>query len=122
MLTREQLDLVATGSSRDGDEVLYQLPPDPFPLSSPGAWVRDTFGECPDEQRERQAWEGAVRRVALYRADYELTDSRDVIGPRPQTGKQCRDWERARSTIERTQRRLGRDVAIEHDSSFEPGR
>ena len=87
-------------------------------LHAPGAWVRDTFGERPDEQRAGEAWESGVRRVVLYRTEYEITDSSDAIGPRPERGEQRQDWERARKAIERTQRRLGRDVGVEHDSGF----
>jgi hypothetical protein len=87
-------------------------------LHAPGAWVRDTFGERPDELGAGEAWEGGVRRVALYRAEYEITDSSDAIGPRPQRGEQREDWKRARKAIERTERRLGRDVGIEYDSGF----
>jgi chromosome segregation ATPase len=88
-------------------------------LNSPGAWVKGTLGERPDQQQDRQAWEGAVRRVALYRADYDVTGSSDAIGPRPEAGKQSRDWERARSTIARTQRRLGREITVQRDSGLE---
>jgi TolA-binding protein len=111
---RDGLQRAITQATREHAEVREQF--GEHELRAPGAWVRETLGERPHEQRERQAWEGAVRRVALYRADYDLTDSPDAIGSRPRTGKQSRDWERAHSAIERAQRRLGREVAVEHDS------
>ena len=90
-------------------------------LRIPGKWARDTFGERPDEQRAGEAWESGVRRVASYRSKYEIADSSDAIGPRPETGEQRQDWERARRAIARTGRQLGRDVGVEHDSGLEIG-
>jgi len=82
-------------------------------LHTPGAWVRDTFGERPDGSRARDAWENGVRQVARYRMRYEVSDSGDALGPRPKPREQQRDWERAHKVITRDQRRLGRDVASE---------
>ena len=87
-------------------------------LHAPGAWVRDTFDERPDGQRAGEAWENGVRRVVLYRAEYEITDSSDAIGPRPERGEQREDWNRARRAIERADRRLGRDLGVEQDMDF----
>jgi hypothetical protein len=87
-------------------------------LHAPEAWVRDTFGERPDGLRAGEVWESSVRRVALYRAEYGITDSSDAIGPRPERAEQRRDWERARKAIERTERRLGRGVGVEYDTDL----
>jgi hypothetical protein len=84
-------------------------------LHAPGAWVRDAFGERPDELGAVEAWESGVRRVALYRAAYGITDSSDAIGRRAETGKRQHDWERAHEAIEQAERRLGREVAAERD-------
>ena len=80
--------------------------------------MRDTFGERPDEQRAGEVWESGVRRVALYRAEYGISDSSDALGPRPERGEQREDWNRARKAIERTGRRLGSDVGVEHETDL----
>jgi conjugative relaxase-like TrwC/TraI family protein len=81
-------------------------------LHNPTAWVRATFGERPDRPAQREAWENGVRHAARYRAQYDITDPTDTLGPRPeQRGGQQRDWERTREAIDRAERRLGREVA-----------
>ena len=80
-------------------------------LQTPGAWVKATFGERPDRPAQREAWENGVRHAARYRAQYDITDPADALGPRPeQRGGQQRDWERASEAIDRAERRLGREV------------
>ncbi len=55
-----------------------------------------------------------MRHAMRYRAQYDITDPTDALGPRPeQRGGQQRDWERAREAIDRAERRLGRDVSTE---------
>ncbi len=76
------------------------------------AWVKTTFGERPDRPAQRDAWENGVRHAARYRAQYDITDPTDALGPRPeQRGGQQRNWDRAREAIERAERRLGREVS-----------
>jgi chromosome segregation ATPase len=87
-------------------------------LHAPGAWVRDTFGECPDRSRPREVWEKGVRNTARYRLDHDITDPGSALGPPPEQREAQRDWERAHKAIARDQRRLGRDVGLEHDSGF----
>ncbi len=83
-------------------------------LQAPGRWVQTTFGERPDRPAQREAWENGVRHAARYRAQYDITDPVDALGPRPgQRGGQQRDWERAREAIDRAERRLGREVSTE---------
>ena len=73
--------------------------------------MKATFGERPDRPAQREAWENGVRHAARYRAQYDITDPADVLGPRPeQRGGQQRDWERAHEAIDRAERRLGREV------------
>jgi conjugative relaxase-like TrwC/TraI family protein len=79
-------------------------------LHAPGAWVRDTFGERPDGPWEREEWETGVRHVARYRAEYDVTDPSDALGPPPEQHDQRHHWEQARDAIEDGERRLGRDV------------
>ncbi len=80
-------------------------------LQAPAPWVKATFGDRPDRPAQREAWENGVRHAARYRAQYEITDPAEALGPRPeQRGGQQRDWDRAREAIDRTERRLGREV------------
>ncbi len=80
-------------------------------LQTPGSWVKATFGERPDRPAQREAWENGVRHAARYRAQFDVTDPADALGPRPeQRGAQQRDWERAREAIDRAERRLGREA------------
>ncbi len=75
-------------------------------------WVKATFGERPDRPAQREVWESSVRHAARYRAQYDITDPADALGPWPEwRGGQQRDWERAHEAIERAERRLGREVA-----------
>jgi hypothetical protein len=85
-------------------------------LRAPGAWVKATFGERPDRPGQCEAWENGVRHAARYRVQYEITDSADALGPRPEPrGGHQRDWERAREAIDRAERRLGREVSPTRD-------
>ncbi len=81
-------------------------------LHNPGAWVKVTFGDRPDRPAQRDAWENGMRHAARYRAQYDITDPADALGPRPeQRGTHQRDWERAREAIDRAERRLGRETS-----------
>jgi chromosome segregation ATPase len=84
-------------------------------LKTPNSWVLDTFGERPDEQHARTAWESGVREAAGYRVQYDITDSSYPLGPRPESREQQRDWERAIKATERSERQLGRGTATERD-------
>ena len=85
-------------------------------LQTPGPWVKAAFGERPDRPAQREAWENGMRHAVRYRAQYDITDSADALGPRPeQRGGQQRDWERAREALDRAERRLGREVTNTRD-------
>ena len=84
-------------------------------LQNPGAWVTAALGERPEQTRAREAWETAVRHAVRYRAEHTITDPTDPFGPRPAQREQLRDWERARTAIDRAGRRLGRDVGVDRD-------
>jgi hypothetical protein len=90
-------------------------------LRAPGRWVRESFGERPDERWAGEQWEKDVLRVARYRAQYEFTDPSDALGPQPEHHEQRHDWERAREAIRRAERRLGRDAGVEHEIDFGMG-
>jgi hypothetical protein len=78
--------------------------------------VAASFGERPERPARCEVWENGVRHAARYRAQYEITDPADALGPRPeQRGGQQRDWERAQEAIDRAERRLGREVSPARD-------
>ena len=84
-------------------------------LAAPGPWVRDTFGGRPDGTCVREQWEEDVREVARYRAQYEITDPREALGPRPESDQQQHDWELANEAVEQGELRLGRELAAVGD-------
>jgi conjugative relaxase-like TrwC/TraI family protein len=90
-------------------------------LQRPSVWVRATFGERPDASRRGDAWDDAVTKVARYRAQYDITDDSDALGPRPQLAEQQRAWERAHQIVERAERRLGRGAEAKRDVDLEIG-
>ena len=80
-------------------------------LHTPAEWMKATYGERPDRPAQREVWDNGVRHAARYRAQYDITDPTDALGPRPERrGGQQRDWERAREAIDRTERCLGREA------------
>jgi conjugative relaxase-like TrwC/TraI family protein len=116
---RESLEQALRALGREQGQLRDQLAE--RELDQPGAWVRESFGERPTEQRSSAAWERGVREVARYRLQYELGDSHDALGHRPEDREQLRDWQRARQALERGQRALGREVTLERDIGREIG-
>jgi hypothetical protein len=111
---REDLEHTITQATREHTVLRNELAE--RELRAPGAWVRATFGERPDRPGQCEAWENGVRHAARYRVQYEITDSADALGPRPEPrGGHQRDWERAREAIDRAERRLGREVSPTRD-------
>jgi conjugative relaxase-like TrwC/TraI family protein len=108
---RDGLERAIWQSTREHTEVLDELAE--RELRAPGPWVRDTFGERPDGTWAREQWEEDVREVARYRAQNEITDPSEALGPRPEADEQQHDWERAHEAIEQGELRLGRGVAAE---------
>ena len=51
-------------------------------LQAPGEWAKTLLGERPAGSRSED-WDTAVRRVARYRIEYEITDQTDPLGPEP---------------------------------------
>jgi chromosome segregation ATPase len=88
-------------------------------VHAPGAWAARQFGETPDEPRLRREWEQGVRHVARYRLQYDVTDPDDPLGTQPEPREQQRDLQRAREALDRSARRLGRDVNEDHDLAIE---
>jgi DNA repair exonuclease SbcCD ATPase subunit len=90
-------------------------------LAQPRAWVRESFGEPPTDPQARRTWEHGAREVARYRLEYELGDSHDPVGPRPEGDEQRRHWEQAREALAQSQRVLEREVTSERDLGWEIG-
>jgi conjugative relaxase-like TrwC/TraI family protein len=106
---REGLEHAITQTTREHTALRNELAE--RELHVPGGWVKATFGDLPDRPGQREAWENGVRHAARYRAQYEITDPADALGPRPeQRGGQQRDWERAREALDRAEHRLGREA------------
>ncbi len=109
---RDALEHTITQTAREHAALRNELAE--HELHNPATWVKTTFGERPDRPAQREAWENGVCHAARYRAQYEITDPADLLGPRPERrGGQQRDWERAREAIDRAERRLGREVSTE---------
>ncbi len=83
-------------------------------MRTPSAWVLHTFGDPPREEHGREVWEKAVRHVACYRVQYEISGPNGALGERPEQPEQRHQWERAREAIEQSERRLGRKVKERH--------
>ncbi len=89
-------------------------------LQAPGEWAKTLLGERPAGSRGED-WDTAVRRVARYRIEYEITDQTDPLGPEPHDHHQAGQWHRAHETVERAERRLGREHTHEHDHGLDIG-
>jgi conjugative relaxase-like TrwC/TraI family protein len=89
-------------------------------LQAPGEWAKTLLGERPTGSRSDD-WDTAVRRVARYRIEYEITDQADPLGPEPREHHQAGQWHRAHETVERAERRLGREHTHEHDHGLDIG-
>jgi hypothetical protein len=66
-------------------------------------------------------WEQGVRQAARYRIQYDITDSDDPLGAEPRQREQQRDSQRAREALDRSARRLGHGVDVDHDLGVEVG-
>jgi hypothetical protein len=118
---REGLEYAITQATQEHTALRNELAE--HELQTSGAWVKATFGERPDRPAQRDAWENGVRHAARYRAQYDITDPTDALGPRPeQRGGHQRDWERARDAIDRAERRLGCGVSSERGIDLGIGR
>ncbi len=88
-------------------------------VHNPGAWAVRAFGERPADPRLRTEWEQGVRQVVRYRIQYDMSHPNDPLGAEPQQREQQRDWQRAREALDRSVRRLGRDLGEDHDLAIE---
>jgi AAA domain len=110
---RDGLERAIGRSTRELTEVRDQLAE--RELCEPAPWVRESFGERPDEPWAREQWEKAVLSVARYRAEYEISCANDALGPQPEQDEQRHDWEHAREAMGHAELRLGRDAGLEHE-------
>jgi len=78
------------------------------------------LGERPAGSRSDD-WDTAVRRVARYRIEYEITNQVDALGPEPHDHHQAGQWHRAHEAVERAERRPGREHTHEHDHGLDIG-
>ena len=83
-------------------------------LQAPREWAKTLLGERPAGSRSED-WDTAVRRVARYRIEHQITDQTDPLGPQPHDHHQAGQWHRAHETVERAERRLGREHTHDHD-------
>ena len=89
-------------------------------LHAPGEWADALLGERPTGSRGED-WDTAVRRVARYRIEQQITDPADPLGPEPVDHPQADQWQRAHESVERAERRLGRSHTHEHDHGIDIG-
>jgi conjugative relaxase-like TrwC/TraI family protein len=89
-------------------------------LNAPGEWAKTLLGERPAGSRSED-WDTAVRRVARYRIEHEITDQADALGPEPRNYHQAGRWHRAHEAVEQAERRLGREHTHEHDHGLDLG-
>jgi len=89
-------------------------------LQTPTEWAKTVLGERPAGSRSED-WDTAVRRVARYRIEYEITDQADALGPEPRDHHQAGQWHRAHETVERAERRLGREQTHDRDHGLDIG-
>jgi len=83
-------------------------------LQTPGVWAKTLLGERPAGSRAED-WDTAVRRVARYRIEHQITNQADALGPEPHDHHQAGQWHRAHETVERAERCLGREHTRDHD-------
>jgi len=89
-------------------------------LQAPGEWAKTLLGERPAGSRSDD-WDTAVRRVARYRIEHDITDQADPLGPEPREHHQAGQWHRAHETVDHAERRLGREHTHDHDRGLDIG-
>jgi conjugative relaxase-like TrwC/TraI family protein len=89
-------------------------------LNAPGEWAKTLLGERPAGSRSED-WDTAVRRVARYRIEHEITDQADALGPEPRNYHQAGRWHRAHEAVEQAERRLGREHTHGHGHGLDLG-
>jgi conjugative relaxase-like TrwC/TraI family protein len=72
-------------------------------------WALDALGERPQRGYDAERWDRAARQLARYRFDYDITDTREPLGPEPDGREQRHDYDRALRAREQLARELGRE-------------
>ncbi|HEY3700914.1 MAG TPA: MobF family relaxase [Acidimicrobiales bacterium] len=80
---------------------------------SPPAYVVTELGRRPSAPVERATWRQAVLAVESYREQWGVGDRKLALGERPRSASQHRQWDSVRRQLDRAQRRLRPDLAIE---------
>jgi len=85
-----------------------------FAAEAPLSPLYRFMGTMPPAGSRAEEWDTAVRRVARYRIEHQITDHADPLGPEPHDPHQAREWHRAHESVERAERRLGREHTHDH--------
>jgi conjugative relaxase-like TrwC/TraI family protein len=83
-------------------------------LEQPARFLTDALGALPDQPRARRTWQQAATRIAAYRFDHAVTDTREALGSPPSDTRERAQWQRAHHDLQRAQRDLGRRTARQH--------
>ena len=79
-------------------------------LATRPGWAREALGERPAGAWRGQQWDQAADKLARYRITYNISDSRDALGPEPPMGQQRDDYERAQRAVNELGRTLEREA------------
>jgi Ti-type conjugative transfer relaxase TraA len=74
-------------------------------IADPPAHLIEALGRPAAAGPDRHEWGQAARRVEAYRATHDITDTHDVLGPRPEQLADLVEWRHTRAAIENYQHR-----------------
>jgi conjugative relaxase-like TrwC/TraI family protein len=78
-------------------------------LAARPQWALDTLGERPQRGYDAERWDRAARQLARYRIEYDITDTREPLGPEPDGREQRHEYDRAVRARDQLARELGRE-------------
>ena len=79
-------------------------------LASPQQWVLEALGPPPLARREHELWEHAIRDLARYRLEHDITTERPALGEPPTHREHMTDYQRAQATLERVRQQLASET------------
>jgi len=85
-------------------------------LASQPRWAVASLGVRPTTGRGQELWDRAVRGLARYRLEHDVTDEHHALGDRPGAER----YERAQAKLERVRHELGLDVPAEETPAAQP--